>query len=130
MEKEILLTNTTGAKYRINYRMPGDTNRIFSVDLGSYEMYKKVKFISEMYYNEFRKQNADYFKGDNPVFIEGKTSKGKLEKVNKAIEKEEKDRIESEIEKTNAVLKHEADKTKAKIKIGVGISKDGDPVVK
>jgi hypothetical protein len=126
MSKEIILNNTTGKYFNLSYRMPGQALQILHIEVIAYALDFKVSFPGEEYYLEFKKQNAHYFEGENPILIEGKVKVRKLEKINEEGEKKTREVIDAELKQSDAMIEAVAkEKTGKPVKLKV--KKGGEP---
>lgn len=95
--KKITISNSSGRYYELYYRMPGEGVQLLTVCIQSYALNNEIMFPSEEHYKQFKIQNGHYFMGNTPILIEGQVSGNKIEKINKVLEKEMQDKIESEV---------------------------------
>lgn len=131
MAKKVIVSNTTGSYYELCYRMPGEVKQILKIDILAYALNQELTFPSDVYYNEFKKQNEHYFTGNTPVLVEGKQFSGKLEKLNEKINQEVREKIETEITKVDeriADVSSKYTKRPVGIKVGEGAQEDFDRV--
>lgn len=74
-----ILTSTSDRNIEVNYRLPN--GQVVMKMVPAYALNQEFDFPDEATYEVF-KANADlYFRGDKPVFIEGKSSGSKAERI-------------------------------------------------
>ena len=112
---EIEVSNATGQNRVEAYRMPGDVARIFNVSIAPYAINQKIRFESEAYLKEFKKQKASLLAGKNPVLIIGhQLGKRKVEHAGEAVQKEFKSKVDKDLDKLKEDLGEAGEKTTGK----------------
>ena len=116
-----ILTSTSDRNIEVNYRLPN--GQVATKLIPAYALNQEFDFPDEATFELFKSQARIYFEGDRPVFIEGKSSGSKAERI---FTDREKGRAKTIKESSDAAVEQIASATQdSGVKLDISVEATG-----